>query len=209
MKDKETHSHPSYGQLYIGRVNGSARFYGSELPQDHYITIELSQSELNRDLSKEWYFAKQKLFKIRMSANQFAEAITSLNMGGGVPCTIEYANENKIEALPEIDNRKEFVHNQFQKRMKDFSQKLKENQLAAQELINKKTLSKQDQETLNGLINVMTQEVSSNIPFFAKCFQETMDDVVKEAKTEIDSAIQHKINMLGLEKLHEQNKLIE
>lgn len=35
-----------------------------------------------------------------------------------------------------------------------------------------------------------------------------MDEVVLEAKTEVENAIQHKINVLGLDALHEQNKLL-
>ena len=35
-----------------------------------------------------------------------------------------------------------------------------------------------------------------------------MDEVVLEAKTEVENAIQHKINVLGLDVLHEQNKLL-
>jgi hypothetical protein len=35
-----------------------------------------------------------------------------------------------------------------------------------------------------------------------------MDEMVFEAKTEVENAIQHKINVLGLNALHEENKLI-
>jgi hypothetical protein len=51
-------------------------------------------------------------------------------------------------------------------------------------------------------------EIEKNIPFFATCFQETMDKVVHEAKLEVENAIQHKISALGLNALHEQNKLL-
>ena len=57
--------------------------------------------------------------------------------------------------------------------------------------------------------NKGNKEVTSNIPFFAKCFQGTMDEVVMDAKTEVENAIQHKINTLGLNALHEQNRLLE
>jgi hypothetical protein len=55
----------------------------------------------------------------------------------------------------------------------------------------------------------ITQEVSSNIPFFGKCFQETMDEIVHEAKLEVENAIQHKINTLGLQELHKQNDALK
>ena len=58
-------------------------------------------------------------------------------------------------------------------------------------------------------IEWLTGEVERNIPYFAKCFQETMDEVVFEAKTEVENAIQHKINVLGISALQEQNKQIK
>ena len=53
----------------------------------------------------------------------------------------------------------------------------------------------------------ITQEVTMNIPYFAKCFQETMDNVVFEAKLEVENAILHKVTSLGLNALHEQKKI--
>ena len=55
----------------------------------------------------------------------------------------------------------------------------------------------------------MTSEVSDNMPFFAECFQEVMDEVVLEAKLEVENDIQHKISTLGLEALYDQNKLLK
>jgi hypothetical protein len=55
----------------------------------------------------------------------------------------------------------------------------------------------------------LTTEIERNIPFFMECFQETADLVVQEAKSEVENAIQHKINILGLTELHKQNKLLE
>lgn len=146
--------------------------------------------------------------KIRMTANQFSETITSLNQGSGVPCTIEMVDGKPIENLPIAESRKEFVHRKFQDRMKEFAATLKNKQNRVKELTAKKTLSKADQKELNNHVEWLTQEVASNIPFFAKCFQETMDEVVLEAKSEVENAIQHKINTLGLQALHEQNKLL-
>jgi hypothetical protein len=143
-----------------------------------------------------------------MTSTQFSEAITSLNNGGGVPCTIEMVDNKPVEKYPTNESRKEFVHRKFQDRMNEFAKTLKQNQLRVVELTAKKTLSKEDQRELNNIVSFMSAEISSNIPFFAKCFQETMDEVVLDAKTEIESAIQHKITSLGLAELHKQNKLL-
>jgi len=211
MNNEEEHSsHPSFGQIHFSRVSGNGtNFYGSELDQDHFITMELHRSEVKRDLSRDWYFAKSPVVKVRMTSGQFAELITSLNYGSGPCCTIEYIEGKSIAPLQKQESRKEFVHRKFEDRMKSFGDTIRERQKLAKELVKKKTLSKQDIHDLTHHLEWLTGEVERNIPFFAKCFQETMDEVVYEAKTEVENAIQHKINVLGLTALHEENRLLE
>jgi len=63
-------------------------------------------------------------------------------------------------------------------------------------------------QNLKNHLEWLTTEITSNIPFFAKCFQETMDTVVQESKLEVENAIQHKINTLGLIQLHKLNNVL-
>ncbi|KKQ95345.1 MAG: hypothetical protein UT21_C0006G0017 [Candidatus Woesebacteria bacterium GW2011_GWA1_39_11b] len=211
-KEKENHKHPSFGQISFSRIStsGNIKFYGSELPQDHYIQMEIHKSDVTRDLICDRYFNYEiPLVKIRMTAGQFSELITSLNMGAGTPCTIEMIDQKKVEEMPEQESRKEFIHRKFEYRMLEFAKSIKEKQALAKQIIAKKTLSKQDIHDLNFHIEWLTQEVASNIPFFARQFQENMDEVVFEAKLEVENAIQHKISVLGLTELQNQNKLLK
>jgi len=210
--EREYNKHESFGQLSFSRIqcNPPQKFYGSELDQNHYIQMTLQESEVDRDLSKDWYHAGGKILaRLRMSSGQFAELITSLNQGSGVPVTVEMIDGARKQELPQQESRKEFVHRKFEDRMKEFADKIRSRQSSAKELVKKKTLSKQDVLDLSRHIEWLTAEVEKNIPFFAKCFQETMDEVVFEAKTEVENAIQHKISVLGLEELHkQQNNLL-
>jgi len=208
--EKEEHKHPSFGQISFSRTTGGyTRFYGSEMPQDHYITMEVKNSEIHRDLTKDIYYPiGTSLIKLRMSSGQFAELITSMNVMSGVPCTIERLVGNNVAELPNQENRKEFIHRKFEDRMAEFADSILENKEKAKEILKKKTLNKQDVQDLNNYLDFITKETSSNIPFFAKCFQENMDKVVLESKTEIENSFQHKISVLGLNALHEQNKLL-
>lgn len=208
--EKEEHKHPSFGQISFTRTSGNGtNFYGSELPQDHFVSMEIKNSEIIRELTQDRYYTiGAPLIRVRMSSGQFAEMLTNMNIGSGVPCTIERLNGSKVEELPMQESRKEFVHRKFEDRMKAFANSIRENQKKAKVIVSKKTLSKQDIHDLNVQLDWLTQEVQDNIPFFAKCFQETMDEIVHEAKTEVENAIQHKISVLGLNALHEQNKLL-
>jgi hypothetical protein len=206
--EMERFSHESYGQIQFNRVTGTANFYGSELTQQHYISMEVHNSEIVRDITQDRYFNLNQILRIRLSSGQFSELITSMNNGSGVPCTIERIGNKKVDKLPIQESRKEFVHRKFQDRMKMFADSIREKQNNAKELVKKKVLSKQDMHDLEMHLEWLTTEVERNIPFFAECFQETMDEMVFEAKTEVENAIQHKINVLGLNALHEENKLI-
>jgi hypothetical protein len=211
MKTKETEilKHESFGQIQFSRVSGHADFYGSELEQQNFITMEVKNSELQRDLTQDRYFAfGVPLIKIRMTSGQFSEMITSMNMGSGVCCTIERLNGFKVEELPIQESRKELVHRKFEDRMKVFADSIRENKNKAKDIVKKKSLSKQDIHDLSMQLDWLTSEIESNIPFFTKCFQETMDEMVFEAKTEVENAIMHKITTLGLNELHNQNKLL-
>lgn len=211
MKDEEIFTHPSYGQVSFSRIStgGKVAFYGSDLSVDHYIELRIATSELIRSLTNDRYRNIERIVELRMTPNQFSELITSMNMGTGVPCTLEFVNGKQVNKLGLVESRKDYTHRQFQNRMQQFAAKLSENRSIAKKLIAKKTLSKEDQKALEWQIDWIVQETSQNIPFFAECFQEQMDKVVLEAKTEVEAAILHKITTLGLEALHNQNKLLK
>ena len=206
--EEERYTHPAFGQISFCRVTGHGRFYGSELRQDHYIEMRVNHSEMERSLTSDHYYERDRVLTLRMTANQFSEMITNMN-ASGVPCTLTQICGEKVPELPDAENKKEFTHRVFADRMKEFAVTLKGKQALVKTISAKKTLSAEDQRQLNWAMDWITQETTKNIPFFMECFQETMDKVVVEAKTEVESAIMHKITTLGLTALHEQNKLFE
>jgi len=212
--EREKYTHPSYGIIGFSRVSsgGKHTFFGSELPVDNWIEMTVLKGSIERDLSKDWFHAegREPLIKIRMTPMQFSEMITTLNHGDGVPCTLIKLNDNDIQQEQNrAENRTEITHRQFKKRMSDFAKSIAEHQNKVKALVKKKTLSKEDQRELLITNEWMTAELTRNIPFFIECFQEAMNTVVADAKMEVESAIQHKIKMLGLIELHKQNKLLE
>lgn len=209
IMEKENTTHQSFGLARFSRVNGLSNFFGSELEQDNYITFELTEAEVERSLSRERYYGRNRLVKFRMTSSQFAELITSLNIGSGVPCTIEYLPDNRIDKLPEIESRKSFVHRKFKDRMQEFADRVKNMQQNAITITKKKTLSKADVAILTNHLEYLTTEITNNIPFFIECFQETADKVVEEAKMEIENVIMHKITLAGVESLGLENNLLK
>lgn len=203
MKNEEKkYEHPSFGMLSLSRIHGKSGYlFGSEIQSDNFIELTLSEGEMNRELSNDWFFARKPLFKVKMSANQFSELITTLNVGSGVPVTIEEVLGERIEQCTDMESKKTYTHNQFRQRMAELMVDINKRWKQAEKIIDKKTLTKDDQRELKLFYDKLTTEVKSNIPFFVKCFQEVMDKVVLDAKTEIDSALLRVVVDAGIKAL--------
>jgi len=199
----EKHEHPSYGMLTISRSMGThaARLFGSSL-KSHHGTIRLSvhpgymQHELNHD----WYHATgQTLFEIEMSATQFAEAITSLN-SGHTPCTIRF-NNGWVDDPPDLETEVERVKNRFGADLKDMTKVMKERRAEIEKLTSK--LSDKAKQQLKIELDVMIQQLTSNIPYVLEQFDAATEKVVTSAKTEIEAFTSHALHAAGLEALAE------
>lgn len=210
--------HPSYGQLQINRVSSNKRvpLYGTANECRDTIQLSIHTSVHNRDLNRDWHFADTELIEVEMSPAQFAEAITSLNMGSGTPCTIRRlrgadGSLKRIEDPPYKADRdlfdKEF-NSKLQETMADMEKLIAQ----ASEISDKKSITKKDMAQLIGQLNGIRQEIVNNMPFVAKSFSEHMGNVVSSAKIEFESFVEGKLRSTGMEALREwapKNNLLE
>ena len=198
-KEEKEYEHPSFGMLNISRVHGKSGYlFGTEIQADNFIELTLSGASMKRDLTQDWFHQGETLFRVKMSPNQFSELMTNLNISPGVPVTIEEVCGERIEQCSDIESKKDYTHRMFRQRMANWIADINKRSKEAERIINKKTLSKEDQRELKLFYDGIIGEVKSNIPFFAQCFQEVMDKVVLDAKTEIDNALLHAVMSAGI-----------
>ena len=194
-KDK----HPSYGMLQFSRTSGgSTSLFGSSIQHRNTIRMYLREGEVERGLNTNWYYGDKEIVEVEMSYSQFAEVITSMNMGTGVPVTIRYIQgKGKIEDCPFIDKKK-----QYEAEFKDNLDKANEK---ANDLLNsvktmfeeKKSFTKKDREEILEKIHHLSMEMNDNREFIYKQFNEKMDKTTLEAKGEIEAFCQNKINSIA------------
>ena len=193
--------HPSFANLYIGRCQCSGRtaLFGSSIKHHDIITLRISPAYMDRELNHDRYYAESSPYiEIDMSQAQFAQAITSLNMGDGVPVTLRRINGEDIEPCPFVDKREQFS-NEFREDMNEIARKLAETTKEVEELIqNKKTFSKADKEKILSTLNRVTMQISSNYPYMYSMFNEQMGKTVTEAKAEIESHIQARMEDMAM-----------
>jgi hypothetical protein len=211
MSDNETtETHPSFGQLEIGRVTSSQRvpLYGTSNQCRETIRLSIHESELHRSLNRFWHFSKKTLIEIDMSPAQFAEAITSLNNGSGTPVTIKYVNGKEMPPPPYEDTR-DLFDQEFKKDIRDINAETNSAIDKVKAIINKKTVSKKElNEVISGLEGIQ-RELNKNMPFVAKSFSEHMDKVMSSVKIEVDAFIDSKIRGAGIEALKQSAPSME
>jgi len=87
IKERElggtSESHPSYGMVSFNRQQQTppANLFGSSIKHQTLISLTIRRGTKERDLSRDWYFGGEELIEVLLSPNQFAEAITHMNMG--------------------------------------------------------------------------------------------------------------------------------
>lgn len=207
MPEGKKESHPSYALLSFSRSSrggSGTNLFGSSIKHNETIRMEVKPATIERSLNTDWYLPTgREYLEVEMSYSQFAEAITSMNMGSGVPVTLRYL-EGKSIPDPSFENKRQQFENEVKERMNILEGKLKKLTSDSEELlVNKKSLNKGDRETILNQIKSLQQEIRANLPFIMNMFNEQMDKTVNEAKGEIEAFTQNKIHSLGLEKLED------
>lgn len=204
---KET-THPAYGIAAIHRVSGNAgNLFGSSVYCDHYVELEISSGvEIETGSYHGFLPAGKSHIRVVFSPAQFAELITSMNIGSGVPCTIKNIGGELIDRIPdelhvnELDRQKD----NFKKRMKDLSKNLHNAQDRIKELLSLPRLTKEQKDELRNVLYKGIQDIDSNIPFYMEMFDEATENIVQEAKAEIDATVHNCVMNAGIKALGEE-----
>lgn len=207
----ERTKHPSYGTLSFSRVSGGNKtLFGSSIQHRDTIILTLRHADIERGLNNDWIFGDKIIAEAEMSYSQFAEAITSMNMGTGVPVTIRLTE--KDGRIPECDfvNKKE----QFQDELKESLNKATETSCSLIEevkqlFVEKKSLNKADKEYIIDKLTQIASEINTNVSFTYRQFNKQMDKTVMEAKGEIEAFCQAKINSIAQAALVEHQEELQ
>ena len=188
--DKYEEEHPAFAMIGASRVQGTHHaLFGSDFEHQHFITITIKGARVIRDLSSDWYSTAglPTYIEVSMSMYQWAEFISTLNVGDGVPCTIEFiGGEGHIPAIDKVEDRRQQLREEVSDTQADAIKAIEALRDAAP---NKK---------LRDLAETALREMRSNLPFVAKQFDEHAEKTVARAKVEIETYITNAIHRAGV-----------
>lgn len=205
--------HESYGMVSLSRVqsSGRRRLFGSALDR-HYNTIVLRvhRAERRHKLSMDWYHAEQTpLVEVELSAAQFAEMLTTMNVGNGVPCTLRSVAAKTMTEPPEERTETEEVREGFKEMAEALGKRMVSFRKEVATALESRGVTKATRDVVIKGVDSILQEVNSNMPFVLSQFQEATSKVVASAKAEVEAFAMHAIITAGLEHLRGTKALSE
>lgn len=205
LGDREE-THPAYAQLVFSRQSGGhGCLYGSAIKHQETISMRISPSRKLSCKYFERYFSENiPYIEVRMSQSQFAQAITSMNMGSGVPVTLETLRGKRMpnceeESVSEIANRG------LVEKIEQFTDKITSGEKRINEIVNKKgSILKKDREVISNIYQNLITDLRYNIPFLHECMIEAYDKSATSAKADIEAFYNNAIRQMGMDALNQK-----
>jgi hypothetical protein len=209
--------HESYGMVGFSRVHGCGGgtrrlLFGSHLANHHEtIVMRVKTATRKHGLSHDWHHGDQELIEIEMSPAQFAQLLTSMNFGDGVPCTIRYlVGKGMMEPVPDsyVPEQVKILEN-VKVELEEMVGSLDGRRARLQEILSKKSINKGDREEIVKLSSDIWNWFESHAPFAFESFEESAEKVVTAAKSQVEEFALATLVKLGMEKLAERFQLSE
>lgn len=204
----ERQDHESYGILGFHRVtcSGAQPLFGSSIKHRDTIMLTLKTGHMRRNLNEDWYYGDKTIVEVEMSATQFADLITSLNQGDGVPVTIRCMRDGKLhecETPPFVD-RNALHRAEFKEHLDDvYATSRRLIHELEEKFASKKSFTKADQKEILDICRRISQNIGCNQDFQISQFDRQMERTTTEAKGEIEAFFQTKINQIAQQALVE------
>lgn len=207
----EHFTHPTFGVIQFSRCQGGDNvLFGSSIKHNDTIRLTVSHAELHHDLGRDWIHERNMIVEVQMSPTQFADAITSLNVGGGIPVTIRHIAPSKGEDFCRVNvpyqNKVDQFKTEFKGTADDLIKRIDDTMKMAEDSHVPKKIIRE--------LEILKSWFESNLPFVSTQFTRQMEKTVNEAKGAVDAFVQHTIQKYGIEairnnapKLAEANQL--
>lgn len=196
---ERTETHESYGMLQFNRAHCSVPMplFGSSIQHRDIIRLVIRKGKVARLLNNDYYLAGDDLIELEMSYSQFAEAITSMNQGSGVPVTLKWIqSKGPLADCPFISKRKQF-EDELAINLKDTNDRINSLIDSVEEIFSKQSINKKDRESVLYKLSALSRQFNGDREFIYKQFNEQMDKTELEAKAEIEAFMANKINAIA------------
>jgi hypothetical protein len=198
-----------FSRQTYGGIEGVSLF-GSSVKNHQVISLRITQADLTRNLSSDWIHGDLKpIIEVLLTPLQFAELLTTLNVGSGVPATLIQHNGESFD-IPEFPSHAEQFRDEIKDDLETVVSKMQEAEKAIIDLIDDpRPVGKVARKNLRDMIASYRNFIKGHIPFVISQFAKQMNRTVVEAKADVDAFVQDTIVKTGIAELKKHAPKIE
>lgn len=186
----ETETHPAYmliGAARVGIGSGGKALYGSDFVHNSCVRVTLSRSVQLRTNARDWHASNGQVISVYLSEAQWATFVSTLNIGEGVPCTLDWKEGEGY--APEIA-RDRTQRDRFKA---DVARRMERAREHLRALVGMLSTRKQREAA-----EAVERELLGNLPWVAQQFDEHMEETVEKAKGEVHAYVMGVVHRAGL-----------
>lgn len=208
--DWQTYTHPAYGAISAHRIQGQAHLFASHIKHNGFVQIELSAATLNchGTLGETVHGGHERVAVVWMSEAQWVAFISRMNCGAGTPCTFHYRQHGPLKEVPELpdptDPAGRLQHIVDDVLRRDVS-RIENQAKKIHALLD--SLPARKRNEIASLVDSMKQHLIANHKFQAEKLTEHKEELVVEAKVELDAMVNALLTKLGVDSLQQLHAL--
>ena len=195
-------THPAYAMIGASRVSANPGNFlaGSDFRHGHYVIIRISEGEIVRDGALDHAFGDTRRYiEVALSEAQWATFVSTLNMGCGTPCTLQWRDG---VAIPEIDRSDDAKRtDRFKDELADRLGLVETALTTLEQQIKKSPLSEVKRKELISTLTTARNNLTPNLGWVAKIFGEHVEETIEKAKIEVTAYMSSVLARAGLKSL--------
>ena len=186
--------HPAWVLVGASRVSSTpgAVLFGSDILHQHYVVVRVVRATRQRDLNRDWKRGRGQIVEFSMSEAQWASFVSSMNVGQGVPATLEWdatLDDPQVPGMP------------YAPRLQVSMDEVHTAALEAQAGVLVAFQAYSEKKTVGNLrtLQARIENMAPNIDFAAKSLSEHAENVVQRARADIEAFVVEKARQLQLD----------
>lgn len=200
-------THPAFGLVRFSRVTGGdSKLFGSELVSGSFIRLTITKACEIWRLSSKSFFGGDTVAEVDMTASQFAELITTMNIGSGVPGTLRFVDGKQVDDFDDQTTVHEMIKEDIKKDTKEISDLAHSLAVELKDTLDQTNLSKAKKEALMEIVFRIRQAIDSNMPFVLDQYQKAAQKINTNAKAELEAFVTARVTALGIQSLVDSNQ---
>lgn len=205
--DDEKMEHPAQGCVEVSKpMGGSRQLFGSDLKHSTTVCLRVSTATGYRGLHSDRHHADKMVCEFEFSEAQWAQFVSSIGMGNGVPCTFNYRpTQYKLERMPEIV--KEPLAEKFQRDIEETTVKYVADIKTLVDRLD--TLLKSgSQKGIREMVRdlqIKLENLPRNMGFLQGQLTEAVENAVSAGKVEVEAFARNTLMRAGMEHFAEKS----